>query len=549
MVEFYTIGWPKKSEFMVRKLHELRLIWPFHGATLGKDLLTKFLYHLERNVDRAGIWCQPAMESANAAGWSCVACFFFKGTMVPGRYGMRQLLLSGLFVSACLPMTHALGQSATSSSSSTDMALPASSSLTTGSGLRSRYDATAAASSDDGVTRLPYSRENLAASTSSIGPSEGQGRQQGGSATADAVGPYDPLGMRLGRFLFYPSLTLWGEATDNVDTTAKGENGANGSPEIAARLQSDWSRHSLTLNGSATIKGYQTPRRKPEDDEHLSGELRLDMADDTQLTVTGSFDRSQEDKGSVELNATGQSATYETSMTSGLTLDHRVGLVDLQLRGSVGAMRYEDEDSRNYDTYRVGARVGVALTDQIMPFVDTELTQRQYKDGNHRQNGKSLRGAIGIEVSNREKLSGEVSAGVISWAPDLAGQSGDTAFFVDASLAWSPNALWTIRGGLETDLTSTSTAARSVATHRISLSADYAILRNLDLTASGAIAQETYNGIGRHDWLFDATLNATYSFNRNVQLIASIERSQRDSNLAGEDTTTHTVRLGLRFQR
>ncbi|WP_394700843.1 outer membrane beta-barrel protein [uncultured Cohaesibacter sp.] len=483
-----------------------------------------------------------------------VACFLFKGTMVPGRYGMRQIFLSGLFVSACLPMTHALGQSATTSSASTGTELLASSSLTDGSGLRTSYDASAAAAvaatSSNAVDSLPGSRENMAVGTSSIGPSEAQERvQQGGDATAEAIGPYDPLGMRLGQFLFYPSLTLWGEATDNVDATASGEDGVGVSPEIAAKLQSDWSRHSLTLNGSAAIKGYQTPNRKPEDDEHLSGELRLDMADDTQLTISGSFDRSQEDKGSVELNATGQSATYETGMTGGLTLDHQAGLVDLQLRGSVGAMRYEDEDSRDYDTYRVGARVGVALTDQIMPFVDAELTRRQYKDDNHRQNGDSLRGAIGIEVSNREKLSGELSAGVISWDPDLAGQSGDTAFFVDASLAWSPNALWTIRGGLETDLTSTSTVARSVATHRVSLEADYAILRNLELTASGAIAQETYNGIGRHDWVFDATLNATYSFNRNVQLIASVGRSQRDSNLAGEDTTTHTVRLGLRLQR
>ena len=449
---------------------------------------------------------------------------------------MRQILISGLLVSACLPLSPAVGQSLSDSVSN--------------AALRTGYeDNGAVAAEGDGLLLGDDATGVEAEPEPSQRVNRPVQREQGRTGpTSQTVGPYDPLGVRVGQFLFYPSLTLWGELTDNIDSSAVGQEGRTVNPEFELRVESDWMRHSLALSGRAGMTAYDTPHRKPESDQALSAELGLELASETELTLDGSFTRLQEDS-SVELNATGQAATYETSLSAGATLDQRLGQLDLQLRGSVEALRYEGESSRDYDTYRLGARVGVPVTDQVMPFVDAEVSRRQYSDTNNRQNGNSLRGAIGIEVVNREKLSGELSAGLVAWDPEQAGQSGDTTLFADASLVWSPNGLWTIRGGLETELTSTTTAARSVATHRVSASAEYAVLRNLTFTASGDISRESYNGLSRRDWVFDATLNATYSFNRNLQLIASVERSQRESNWVGEDTETNTVRVGLKLQR
>ena len=449
---------------------------------------------------------------------------------------MRQLLISSLLVSACLPLSPAVGQSLSDSVSS--------------AALRTSYDGDRAVLGEDDALSSPQGGTDAAdvpepARRVSRPVSREQGRT---GPTSQAVGPYDPLGMRVGQFLFYPSLTLMGELTDNVDSSTVGQEGRMVKPKFELKVESDWIRHSLSLSGSAGMTAYDTPKRKPESDQALSAALELELADETLLTLDGAFTRHQEDS-SVELTATGQSATYETNFSAGATLDKRLGQLDLQLRGSAGAMRYEGETSRNYDTYRLGARVGVPVTDQVTPFIDAEISRRQYSVSNNRQNGNSLRGAIGIEVVNREKLSGEISAGLVAWEPDVAGQAGDTSVFADASLVWSPNGLWTIRGGLETELTSTATAARSVATHRVSASAEYAVLRNLTFTASGDIGRESYNGLSRRDWVFDATFNATYSFNRNLQLIASVERSQRESNWVGEDTATSTVRVGLKIKR
>ena len=163
--------------------------------------------------------------------------------------------------------------------------------------------------------------------------------------------------------------------------------------------------------------------------------------------------------------------------------------------------------------------------------------------------GETWRGAIGIEVRDRQTVSGEFSVGAMAWRPELASEQADEIFFADASITWTPNELWTLKGGVESSLTSSSTAATSVATHEINLSAEFAVRENLKLTANGEIEIERYNGISRKDLTFDATFGAEYSFNRNVQLIARIGHERRDSNEAGVDFASNRIELGLKFQR
>nr|WP_321455897.1 outer membrane beta-barrel protein [uncultured Cohaesibacter sp.] len=473
---------------------------------------------------------------------------------------MRQHFISSLLIAACLPLSPAMGQQIVASSSANSEETPsenAQSTQLTQTSVTAAQTTQALRSSEDAVAKgfsawnsnFAGQQENTAVGSVETGTASAEERQQGDERkTADQVGPYEPTGLRLGSFLLYPSLTLWGKYTDNVDKADDGEVGRTVSPEVELRLQSDWDRHSLSVTGRASVESYDAPVRTPELSEQLDGELRLDVADETKLALKGAFDQSQEDSNSVELNASGSSATIETSYSAGATLDQEMGSVNVQLRGSLAANRFENEESRNYDTYRLGMRVGLPLTDQLEPFVDGEYSQRRYDDSGNKQNGDSLRGAIGIKLANREKFSGELSAGIISWEPVAAGQADDAALFVSANVVWSPNVLCTIRGGLETNMTSTATPARSVATHSFSLAADYDVLRNLQLTASGNVSHESYNGTGRSDWVFDTTLNATYSFNRNVQFIASIDRAQRDSNRVGEDYVAHTVRVGLKLQ-
>ncbi|WP_114010521.1 outer membrane beta-barrel protein [Cohaesibacter intestini] len=372
-----------------------------------------------------------------------------------------------------------------------------------------------------------------------------QGKTVRGSRDSDA---YDAVGVKAGSFLLYPSLTLFAEGTDNIDNAAVGTKGGIGRVALEVTAQSLWQRHALTLGAMGVFESYQSPNRKPDNELSANADLTLDLADQTKLALGARMERSKEEANNPDLAASGGTASIETAYGLTASLDQGAGPLKLQLRGAFDRERFDEDASRDYRSYKAGGRVGYQVTDQILPFVDVEVARKRYDQRDSSLDGYSLRGAVGVAVTDREKLSGEVSGGVMLWDPDRASLGRDTILFADASVNWSPNALWTLKGGLETSLTSSSTAATSVATRTLSLEADYAVRRNLTLSLDSSISHEDYRGSGRKDWVFDATFGAEYAFNRSVQLIARVGREQRNSNEAGADFSANKIEVGLRLR-
>ena len=363
------------------------------------------------------------------------------------------------------------------------------------------------------------------------------------------LGDYEPEGIRAGSFLLYPSLSILGTVTDNVDNDRRRDMGQFGKLETKIRLQSEWDRHSLELDGSLGFTGYQQPDRKPENEQHGDGKLLLELSDETDVSLTGSVDRTMEESSSIELITSGGQAAIETILNGGVQIDHDAGLIQLQLRGAVESADYEEDPARDYKTYRLGGRVGFEATDQVMPFADVEVSRKIYDKGPNSEDGDSLRGAFGIAITEREKLSGEFSIGAMSWQPKQKGNKEDTILFADASLTWSPNQLWSLTGGLETSLTSTATSANSVSTHTVSLGADYAVRRNVTIGFDGSLARNIYRGSSMKDWEYDATLRAEYSLSRYSKLVASASHEGRTGNVPNSDYQANSVQLGVTFQR
>lgn len=373
-----------------------------------------------------------------------------------------------------------------------------------------------------------------------------QPMQQGRAArTSDDA--YEPLGIKLGAFDLMPSIGFYGEASDNVNKSSRRINGSSGRVELELDLQSNWSRHSLSINAEGGIDGYAEPDRKPQHDVNINSDLRLDLQETTRVTLSGGYAYEREAEDNAELRASGLDASNQTTLTGRARIDHEMGLVFAQLRGSVVDESFSNDKNRDNHTLGVGGRLGYRLTDQIAPFVDVAATRKKYDIGVNRQNGDNLRASIGVEVANRAKLSGEASAGYMIWKANAPCCKDDSAFFADARLVWSPDPLWTITGALDTSLTSSSTNARSVLTHTASLGVDYAMRRNLTLSANASLAREDYRGIGRKDWVTNAGLNAEYRVNRNMQFIGRLSHERRESTLDSEDFRANKIELGVKF--
>lgn len=367
--------------------------------------------------------------------------------------------------------------------------------------------------------------------------------------TAQELGPYDPTGISVGTFDLYPSVTFWGTHDDNVDNAQSKQKGTSGRVEGELRLRSNWARHELEVNANASATGYRTPKRKPDHEYGVSGDLRLDLRDETTLTLRSGLNIEREAANSVELRASGGNQSIQTVLSGDAQLDHQAGLFELQLRGGLVDESFDEDKSRDFQLFTVGGRVGYRYTDQIVPFVDLEGSRRRFDQGPNVQDGDRLRGSIGVAVRDREKWSGEFSVGQVIWKPDQAGQTSDRGLFADASVIWSPNSLWRVEAGLETSISSTSTAASSVLSHVFDLNVDYDIQRNLALGADLSLTRQDYNGISRKDWVTRAGMDATYSLSRNAQIIGRYQHDRRSSNVAGEDFKSNLFELGVRFQK
>ena len=390
---------------------------------------------------------------------------------------MRLLLttpfLAGIFVPIAPVWCQVVPQSEASQLAATetgrDVASSSVFSLTSGAALRGRTGSLGK-SGNAPIVDSSFSTRAV----QPVQPQQGPGRSR--STETD---PYAPQGLRAGSFMLYPALSLFATGTDNIDKAAGGEQGRSGRVILELKGNSNWDRHALSFEAKTAQTGYKEPVRKPDGEHSVKATLRLDLAEQTEVSLSASAMQQRESAGDVELVASGGTISVQTDLNASAVLAHDVGLLQLQLRGSVASESYDEDSARDAVTYTGGARVGYALTDQIVPFLDVEAKQKSYSHGSDSLEGKSFRGAFGIEVQNREKLSGEASIGAMVWSPDASGQENDAILFADASLTWSPNPLWTLTGGLETSLTSTSTSASSVATHTVSLTTDYAILRNL----------------------------------------------------------------------
>lgn len=107
---------------------------------------------------------------------------------------------------------------------------------------------------------------------------------------------YDPLGVRIGSFVAYPSLALGVGGSDNVYVTSESRKGdffARLAPALDVR--SDWDRNLLRVTARAVIPHYaeQSPLDRNTWDIRPSG--RLDIGDFTNVAIDGQVSKLQED--------------------------------------------------------------------------------------------------------------------------------------------------------------------------------------------------------------------------------------------------------------
>lgn len=389
-----------------------------------------------------------------------------------------------------------------------------------------------------------------------------RGRRAAARDQAIRRDPYAPLGIRAGRFVWYPSLDLLTGYATNRDGAygGKGDGFFQITPEL--RFESDFARHALSGTLSVTYTDYF----KGSDADVLQGTAdvtgRLDLVDRTTLTLRGTYQLAQEPRSSdgVPGTATKRPVTHTLSGTA--ALERRIGQMQLRLSGGIERSLYGDvstgagavsNDDRDATTYRVALRAGVNPGQMFSPFMEVEKRWSLYDkrlDRNNLQRGSTvlaLRG--GVSINQGSKLSGEVSVGIERFSPHDSRLSRENILTMAANLNWSPTALTTFELAASTTFRPTTLNLSSGSTVRtISVTANHRLRRNVTLSGNLGYTHEVYSGISQRSQQYNAGLGVTYQLNRSFAIRGLYDFTYLDSNQPVSDYKTHQFRAGIKWQ-
>jgi hypothetical protein len=377
--------------------------------------------------------------------------------------------------------------------------------------------------------------------------------------TAD---PYEPLGIRAGSFVLYPSLTTTLGQTSNAVGAAGGAAGTFVilSPELS--LRSDWARHEATLDLSGSFEHFPNGAAddRPKFEARATG--RIDAGDMWTVPLSADYAFTTQAISDPDFPAGVDFPPGVHGLKGSIGVD-RTGPAVIQAEAKVNRTIYEngtsgglvvDQGDRTNTVFGARLRLGYAVTPSLAPFVEGELARREFdrtvdSDG-LRRSGDLLFLRAGIAVDRGPILTGGLAVGFGIATFDDPALAAIRAFVVDGNVMWSPTALTTVTFDAATAFNpSTDLASAGSAVYDASAALAYAWRTNVSLQAKLAARHERFQGTGDVDTDATARLAATWKLNRMLWLTGAYEHEWLTSTAPGRAFQADAVRVELKAQR
>jgi hypothetical protein len=390
---------------------------------------------------------------------------------------------------------------------------------------------------------------------------EGQEPNPNVPVTARPRPDYDPLGIRAGGFLIYPSVTVDGTYDDNIFATDDNEESDfifTFSPRIAAR--SNFPRHSLDLTVQSDIGRYvdNTDENFVDYEADLGG--LLDITRNNRL-IGGVFYRhghdSRDDPEDPGVEVAEEPVEYD-EYGGELGFEQDFNRFNVAVTGDVERRDYEEddpdfpEDDRDRLLYGGSLRTGYFISPRINTFVEGGY-RREERDTSEQgeppinRDNSVYDARVGTAIDITGLLFGEVSAG---WSvQDFDESEFDTehGFVYGAGLTWNPTQLTSLtldgKGGFEP-----SDVGTSKLENRIALRVDHELLRNVLIGGEIGYRREDFQETDRVDNRFDVGPDITYLLNRYLSVGAGYTFTTQTSDDNEEEFTRNLFTLRLTAQ-
>lgn len=372
---------------------------------------------------------------------------------------------------------------------------------------------------------------------------------------------YEPPAIRAGSFFINPAIGFSTRWSDNIFSSQ--DNQASDllfitNPSI--RVQSDWSRHSLTLRAGSEMAAYADNSSQNYTDALLGVNGAYDILRGFTASGGVTFQHLHEERGSpnsVVGNLSGPNTYSLTVYNAGLT--RQTGVVGFDADFDTLRWDYDNNDGLNNDvrdrTDYVGTlTVFYEFMRDYKAFVRGILNSRQYDDQfdltGLERDSDGWETQLGADVNLTDVITGEAYVGYTQ--QDYKDQRFDSvdAVTFGTSLLWNVTGLTSLRGGVDREIRdSVLNNVSSYLQTTYSLSLEHELRRNVLVGSSLQYINYEFEGnnISRNDDFYRATVGARYLMGRNITTGIDYSYRERASDVSGIDFHENAVQGNVTF--
>jgi hypothetical protein len=376
--------------------------------------------------------------------------------------------------------------------------------------------------------------------------------------------PYAAPGIRIGTFILRPTLQQGIEWTSNAQSTAGGSADFLSVTSLNLEAASDWSRHSASLSIDGAYRTSITGSGFSEFTGSADAKFGLDVGTDYRVNAGAGYSRGPEAATSPAVLTGTLGRALRQTLTASLGAEKHAGPLRAALTGDVIRNTYGasalstggtvSQADRNNTLYSARLRGGYEVSPALVPFVELEYGRRIHDrrlDSSGYARSASVYGArAGLQFDRGDKLNGELSAGWITENPDDSRLASISALSLDADINWSPmrGTIVSLNAGTEIEGSTTAGASGSVL-YDASLGVTRELRANLTGMAALGAGWRRYAASSDRDLTLNGQLSLTWWMNRYAGITGRASHERISSNVAGRDSQTTTVYLGLTLRR
>jgi hypothetical protein len=389
----------------------------------------------------------------------------------------------------------------------------------------------------------------------------------GQTVTSRLRSEFDPIGLHLGNFFWFPRAELDEAYNSNIFATT-----TNPTYDLITALQpsvdllSIFPRNALNLHASSVVQVYADHPAQNTQDGSIGVDGRLDVTAGSSFYGNAQVAHQHISYGSP--NSPGnvaQPVTYWNYIT-------RAGYVEGGRRLSYGvdvgvaAAQYNaaplvgggvsPQSSQDITISDAALRASYEIVPDYQGYIRVGGSLYDYWHtvlGGTRPNSSIYRADLGLQILPRHIIYGAVYAGYLIQNFAQSGLGSTSAPDYGGRLVWNVTRLTTLTfTGLRAFNTGTPSggpAGNGYLVSTVSANADHELLRNLLLNLNASYETDNFEGITRTDNVFAAGAGVRYLVNRNLFLGGSYSYYQRSSTLAGASYTQNILmlRIGTQF--